>query len=262
MGINLITEVMDWAPITLTQREHKVLIVLAEDSPDGALGQVGEHGRENRVNWHSVERPVTLRRARVSRAEMYAVIATLIKKGCLERLTKGGGGHEAKYRIPLLRQEIPDAEASDLRQGNPDADTGELRLGKLDAATGPAPEAASGKPRHSASGKNLSCVWDFQTPIPQSLEIPPADPTSPAELEAHPATPLPSPNPGDDNGSKPSGPDDQQSPVLVPLRSPTTGGNARASAGEPECAADVPLGDDYVGSHRQGAAKAAAGARQ
>jgi hypothetical protein len=159
MGIMLITEVMDWAPNTLTQREHKVLIVLAEDSPDGALGQVGEHGRENRVNWHSVERPVTLRRARVSRAEMYAVIATLIKKGCLERVTKGGGGHEAKYRIPLLRQEIPDAEANDLRRGNPDADTG------------PAPEAASGKPRHSASGKNLSCVWDFQTPIPQSLAL-------------------------------------------------------------------------------------------
>jgi hypothetical protein len=131
MGIKLVTEVMDWAPLTLTQREHKVPMILAEDSPDGAPGEVGEHGREKRVNWHSVESPVTLRRARVSRAEMYAVIATLIEKGCLERATKGGGGHEAKYRIPVLRQEIPDAGASELRLEIPDADMGGLRQENL-----------------------------------------------------------------------------------------------------------------------------------
>jgi len=49
MGIRLITEVMDWAPDTLTQREHKTLMIFAEDAIDGEPGELDDHGREKRV---------------------------------------------------------------------------------------------------------------------------------------------------------------------------------------------------------------------
>lgn len=91
MAISLITEVMDWAPKTLTHREHKVLMVLAEDARAGS-----------RVIWQSLESPQMRRRARLSRTQLYTVIGALVAKGCLEPLTPGGGGHVAKYRIPVL----------------------------------------------------------------------------------------------------------------------------------------------------------------
>ena len=37
----------------------------------------------SRETWDSVESPRILRRARLNSAEMYAVIAELVKKGCL-----------------------------------------------------------------------------------------------------------------------------------------------------------------------------------
>ncbi len=72
MAIKLVTEVMDWAPSRLTHREHKALIVLAENAR-----------LPSREIWDSVESPRLLRRARLSQREMYAVIAALIEKGCL-----------------------------------------------------------------------------------------------------------------------------------------------------------------------------------
>jgi hypothetical protein len=91
MAISLITEVMDWAPEALTHREHKVLIILAEDARPAS-----------RVIWQSIESPQMMRRLRLSRTQLYVVIAALMAKGCLELVTQGGRGHVAKYRIPVL----------------------------------------------------------------------------------------------------------------------------------------------------------------
>ena len=94
-GIALITEVMDWAPEKLTHRDHKVLMVLAEDADD-----------ETRVIRQRPNTPQMLLRARVSRTALYEVLAVLVAAGCLERVTKGGGGHAASYRIPPLTPEL------------------------------------------------------------------------------------------------------------------------------------------------------------
>jgi hypothetical protein len=102
MGIRLMAEVMDRAPATLTQREHKVLIILAEDAIDGEPGERDGRGREKRVTRQPPDSPIMLRRARVSRSQLYAIIAALMAKGCLQRVTAGGGGHPARYRIPAL----------------------------------------------------------------------------------------------------------------------------------------------------------------
>lgn len=93
MAIKLVTEVMDWAPASLTHREHKTLIIFAENARAGT-----------REIWDSVESPRMLRRARLSQREMYAVIAALVAKGCLEKPVWGGRNHRAKYAIAHLTQ--------------------------------------------------------------------------------------------------------------------------------------------------------------
>jgi hypothetical protein len=91
MAIKLVTEVMDWAPATLTHREHKVLITLAENA-----------WLATREIWDSVESPRMLRRAQLTERQMYEVIAALIRKKCLEKPVWGGRNHRAKYRIARL----------------------------------------------------------------------------------------------------------------------------------------------------------------
>lgn len=91
MSILLIVEVMDWAPPALTHREYAVLLVLAEDCRD-----------ETRTTWRSVASPDVLRRARLSRTQMFMVLAALIEKGALERSVASAPGRRAKYQIPPL----------------------------------------------------------------------------------------------------------------------------------------------------------------
>jgi hypothetical protein len=90
VAIKLVTEVMDWAP-PLTHREHKVLMILAENAQ-----------LSTRETWDSVEDPKILRRARLTRTQMYAVIAALVDKGCLVKPVWGGRNHRAKYKIAHL----------------------------------------------------------------------------------------------------------------------------------------------------------------
>jgi hypothetical protein len=115
VGIRLIVEVMDHAPTTLTHREAWVLGVLAEDARD-----------ETRVTWSSVESPRMLRRARVSRPQMYEVLRQLIAKGAIKKITAGQKNGIAKYELlpmaPVQSQEIPDAEAPAQRPESPDTD--------------------------------------------------------------------------------------------------------------------------------------------
>ncbi|MFF1416526.1 hypothetical protein [Streptomyces sp. NPDC058280] len=112
MGSRLYVEVLDFAPETLTHREKLFLAVLADDARD-----------TTRITWSSVESPKTLRRGKVSRAQVYEVIKALISKGCLEKVSAGQKNGVAKYRLlPLQSPEIPDADTSTQSPDSADTD--------------------------------------------------------------------------------------------------------------------------------------------
>ncbi|MFJ6073657.1 hypothetical protein ACIQFU_22920 [Streptomyces sp. NPDC093065] len=115
MGIRLIVEVLTSAPEALTHREKLLLVVLAEDAND-----------VTRTTWNSVERPEVLRGAKISRAQLYAVLKTLVAKGALEKLAAGQKNGAAKYKIPPFTtpqcQENADTEPPSQCQRNADTD--------------------------------------------------------------------------------------------------------------------------------------------
>ncbi|MFF2405751.1 hypothetical protein [Streptomyces sp. NPDC058092] len=114
MGIRLIVEVLTSAPEALTHREKLLLVVLAEDAND-----------DTRITWNSVERPEVLRGAKLSRAQLYAVLKSLATKGALERLTAGQKNAAAKYKIPMFAApQCPGIADTDTSQcpGIPDTD--------------------------------------------------------------------------------------------------------------------------------------------
>ncbi|WP_409469114.1 hypothetical protein [Streptomyces sp. HC307] len=115
MGIRLIVEVLTSAPEALTHREKLLLVVLAEDAND-----------DTRITWNSVERPEVLRGAKLSRAQLYAVLKSLTAKGALEKLTAGQKNGAAKYRISKFPEsqcpQIPDTEPPSQGPGNADTD--------------------------------------------------------------------------------------------------------------------------------------------
>ncbi|MFE5258277.1 hypothetical protein [Streptomyces coelicoflavus] len=85
---------MDMAPATLTHREAWVLAVLAADAHD-----------DTRTTQSSVEASAVLRRARVSRPQMYAVLKALITKGVLKRAAAGQRNQAAAYTLLPLDAE-------------------------------------------------------------------------------------------------------------------------------------------------------------
>ncbi|GGZ51509.1 hypothetical protein [Streptomyces rubiginosohelvolus] len=112
MGGRLYVEVLDYAPTTLTHREKLALAVLADDARDST-----------RITWSSVESEKILRRAQVSRAQIYALIKSLIAKDCLKKVSAGQKNGTAKYMIlPLQRPQLPDAENDGQRPDSPDTD--------------------------------------------------------------------------------------------------------------------------------------------
>ncbi|MEU2797677.1 hypothetical protein [Streptomyces sp. NPDC007117] len=112
MGGRLYVEVLDYAPTTLTHREKLALAVLADDARDST-----------RITWSSVESEKILRRAQVSRAQIYALIKALIAKDCLKKVSAGQKNGTAKYMIlPLQRPQLPDAEEDGQSPDSPDAD--------------------------------------------------------------------------------------------------------------------------------------------
>lgn len=100
MGTRLVAEVMDVAPATLTHREAWVLAVLAADAHD-----------DTRTTLSSVESPEMLRRARVSRPQMYAVLKALIGKGVLKRVASGQRNQAAAYALLPVTTSTPQAPA-------------------------------------------------------------------------------------------------------------------------------------------------------
>jgi hypothetical protein len=241
MAIKLVTEVMDWAP-PLTHREHKVLIILAENAR-----------LPSRETWDSVESPRILRRAQLTRSQMYAVIAELVKKGCLDKPVWGGRNHRAKYRIAHLAVPRPGKAAfaaylaklspgerqavkyagwwtdhdHDQYPGFPDTENHDQRPGLQDTEK---PRSASRKvgPRLlGTTGRGKAGLESAQpTSRPRAVA---------ARRGSGGTTPAPAGVKGSNsvalasehNGSEPHGPDDQQIPIGVHPKSQAADGNAR-----------------------------------
>ncbi|MEU1152671.1 hypothetical protein ABZ369_06580 [Streptomyces sp. NPDC005918] len=131
MGTRLIVEVVHAAPATLTHREAWVLAVLAEDAHD-----------ETRTTQSSVEDENLLRRARVSRPQMYAVLRALIAKGVLKRTAAGHRHGAARYELLPLSTAAPAPIA-------PEAPT---RPARKPPAQPPQPRRARPAPRVAPAG--------------------------------------------------------------------------------------------------------------
>jgi hypothetical protein len=79
---------MDHAPTTLSHREWRLLSVLAEEAND-----------DTGLTWGSVQSPTVLRRAGLSRTQLYEVLRRLLEEKALEKVTVGQRNATAKYRI-------------------------------------------------------------------------------------------------------------------------------------------------------------------
>lgn len=140
-------DVLQGAPEALTHREKLLLVVLAEDANDGT-----------RVTWNSVERPEVLRGAKLSRAQLYAVLKSLIAKGVLTKLAAGQKNGTAKYKISKFGSEsqcpeIPDTEPPSQRPSSPDTD-------------------GSQRPETPDTDANAQCQENADTEPSQCQEIP------------------------------------------------------------------------------------------
>ncbi|MFF5977152.1 hypothetical protein ACFY7C_37270 [Streptomyces sp. NPDC012769] len=161
MGIRLIVDVLDNAPDSLTHRERYVLVALAEDARD-----------ETRTTWNSVERPAMLRRARVSRSQLYVVLKSLIAKAALERVAAGQKNGTAKYRIPVYAAAVqrPEDRDTDTPSQHPrfrDTDAVQ-RPGTADSdPADQSPENRDTDPAQCPENRDVS-VPESGTPTPQS----------------------------------------------------------------------------------------------
>jgi hypothetical protein len=106
MGIRLAMEAADRTAEDYTWRERCVLMVFAMSAIDGT--RECPPGIE--------DRPEIIRRLGLSRTQRYAVIASLVEKGALERRERGRNGVKAHYAIALSAA-VPGAG----RPGDPDA---------------------------------------------------------------------------------------------------------------------------------------------
>ncbi|WP_033307377.1 hypothetical protein RFN58_07065 [Streptomyces iakyrus] len=179
MGIRLIVEVLTAAPEALTHREKLLLVVLAEDAND-----------DTRITWNSVERPEVLRGAKLSRAQLYAVIKSLIAKGALTKLAAGQKNGTAKYKIPeFLDAQCPgiaDTEASSQRPENRDTDAPQ-RPGNADTdANDQCPENADTEPSQCQEIRDVS-VRESLTPTPLN---PSSTTPSTSKQESQPPAPI------------------------------------------------------------------------
>ncbi|MFI2033687.1 hypothetical protein ACH470_03145 [Streptomyces bottropensis] len=196
MGSRLYVEVLDFAPTTLTHREKLALSVLADDARDST-----------RITWSSVESEKILRRAQVSRPQIYEVLKALVKKGVLEKVTAGQKNGTAKYRIlPLQCPAIPDSDPATQGPDSPDADGSQ---GQETPDTGPELEG------------------------PESPDTDPAQHPETTDTDAEPQCPE---NPDTDESQCPETPDvsvrESRTPTLSPL---STGPH---SVGDPPSSTD------------------------
>ncbi|MFD4921191.1 hypothetical protein ACFWNE_07705 [Streptomyces goshikiensis] len=190
MGIRLIVEVLTSAPMVLTHREKLLLVVLAEDAND-----------DTRVTWNSVEDPKFRVGAKLSsRAQLYAVIKTLIQKGVLSREAAGQKNAVAKYKLAPFapsqcqgfadtetgsqRPEIPDTEAPQSPRF-PDTDTAGQCQGFADTDKAQCQENADTEDSQCQEIRDVS-VRDSGTPTPLTpLKEEEEEASSSAMVEQH-----------------------------------------------------------------------------
>jgi hypothetical protein len=247
VAIKLVTEVMDWAP-PLTHREHKVLMILAENAR-----------LATRQTWDSVESPRILRRAQLTARQMHEVLTALVAKGCLNRSVAGGNNHRAKYTIARLapprsaeaayeawlarlspgeRQAVkysgwwPDDDSQCAE--NPHTEPGSQCAGFTDTENPPAtrdtPGSVCGKtpPRlRSTTGRGKAGLESADTQarprVVAARRGSGGTTPSPDGVQASNSVALAR----EHNGSEPDGPDDQQIPIEVHPKSQATDRNAR-----------------------------------
>lgn len=176
MGIRLIVEVLNSAPEALTHREKLLLVVLAEDAND-----------DTRITWNSVERPEVLRGAKLSRAQLYAVLKALATKGVLERLSSGQKNGTAKYKIHTFEtpqcQEFPDTDEPSQCPNSPDTDTSQCPEFPDTDANGQCQENADTEPSQCQGFPDVS-VRESLTPTPLN----PSSTTPSASKQESPAS--------------------------------------------------------------------------
>ena len=177
MGIRLIVEVMDHAPSTLTHREAWVLGVLAENANDGT-----------RLTWDSVQDPQILHRARVSRSQMFAVLASLVSKGALEKARAGQKNGRAQYRFAnMAAAQSPEIQDSDPHGQGPEIPDAEPPQGPE------TPDADSA--RQSPENRDAD---ESQSPGIRDLRVPESGTPTPLLLEVDNSPAPPQPDPFDE----------------------------------------------------------------
>lgn len=150
MGIRLIVEVLDHAPTTLTHREKLLLVALAEDAND-----------ESRQTWNSVASPKVQQRAQLSRTQLYDVLAAVVAKGVLKRITAGQKNARAKYEfLPLDIQSPAQRDTENNSQGPAQQDT--------EPAQRPVHRDTDGRFSVPESGT----LTDSQCPAPRDVSVP------------------------------------------------------------------------------------------
>jgi hypothetical protein len=171
----LIVEVLTSAPEALTHREKLLLVVLAEDAND-----------TTRITWNSVERPEVLRGAKLSRAQLYAVLKSLAAKGVLEKLSSGQKNGTAKYKIPAFEesqcQGIPDTDGPSQSPSSPDTETSQCPGTPDTDENAQCPENADTDPSQCQEIPDLS-VRESLTPTPLN----PSSTTPSASQQEEPA---------------------------------------------------------------------------
>jgi hypothetical protein len=175
MGIKLMVEVLDYAPMTLTHREKLLLVVLAEDARDAT-----------RRTWNSIEDPKILRRAKVSRSQLYEIVKALIAKDVLKKEQAGQKNGTAKYvLLPLGPQcpEIPDTDESQCPE-NPDTEPASQSPENRDTDESQCP----GNRDVSVPESGTPTPHPLSSLSPQSTSAPPTPPAAPDERET-PAAP-------------------------------------------------------------------------
>jgi hypothetical protein len=178
VGIRLIVEVLD-TPLTLTHRERCLLVALAEDASD-----------DTALTWSSVQDPKILRRADLSRTQLYQVVKDLTAKGALTKVTSGQKYSTAKYRINPQGSAQRDTESNAQSPTPRDADRSQC----------PAPRDPIGRfsvpPNRTLNESQSPAPQDTdesQSPAGRDVSVPLDGTPTPLLLKTH--TPAPPPQP-------------------------------------------------------------------
>lgn len=158
MGIRLVVEVLDHAPATLSHRERMLLVVLAEEARD-----------ETRLTWNSVQSPQNLRRAKLSRTQLYEVLKELLAQGAIEKVSAGQKNGVAKYRILPQHSAERNSETGTQSPAPQDAEHGQRPVHRDPDGTFSVP------PSRTLNESQCPAVRDFSvpssgTPTPQLLK--------------------------------------------------------------------------------------------